>query len=81
MSDNAASVMGTYTAWPDTRFIETPLIGLRGLGDNVTSAAGCDTARCLEYDGGAVKRAVTGTDCVIVCLGTGESKEHKHREK
>jgi len=71
MANDSSSILGTYTAHPDRRFVVTPVDGLSRLAAETRYAAGCSNDACQGYNSTAVKYAVEGAQFVVVCLGLG----------
>lgn len=71
MADNLEQLYGDYSPEIDATFTKTPLESLSEMSDTVNYIAGCMDNKCTEYDAVAVRQAVTGTQLVIVCVGTG----------
>lgn len=68
-------MFGDYTPKTDRRFVVTALEGLKKLANETRHASGCDDARCESYNATQVKEAVTDSQLVIVCLGTGKAQD------
>lgn len=72
---------GHYTADPDVAYTITPASGLQPLAGELRTTQGCDTTACPNYDSVALKAAVTGSDLVFVCIGTGRYIEEEGRDR
>lgn len=81
MADNAEQVFGNYSPNIMPEYTVTPYKGLLGLADKVSYAAGCDNTVCAKYEAGDISRAVTGSQLVVVCLGTGPAVEQEDNDR
>lgn len=79
MADKA--LFGDYFPTPDSRYVSTPLQGLKKLATETRHANGCDDARCNSYNATQVKKAVVDAQLVIVCLGTGRLLEAEANDR
>ena len=73
MADNLNQLFGDYAPDIDTKFTKTPRQGLESMATTVNYAAGCKDVRCKNYTSGDIKKAVQGTQLVVVCVGTGKN--------
>ena len=74
LADNTDAIFGGYAPTPDPKYVVSPRAGLAPLATTVSYEPGCNNSAptCTEYNGDAVKKAVTGADLVVVALGTGQ---------
>ena len=71
MADNLEELYGDYAADVDPIYAKTPLEGLKSMAAITNYAAGCADNSCHNYSAGDIKKAVTGSQLVIICVGTG----------
>ena len=71
MANNSEQIIGDYGSQVLPQFSKTPLDTLKNLGDKYTFASGCDDTKCRKYDPMSIKEAVTGSDLIVACVGTG----------
>ncbi|XP_071095228.1 uncharacterized protein [Haliotis cracherodii] len=81
MSNDSQDLFGDYTAFPDSRFVITPYMGLKRLASTVSLASGCNDTWCQRYDPQSVTAAIQGADIVFVCLGHGTSVESEGKDR
>lgn len=71
MANNLEQIFGDYAADVDAKYAKTPLEGLRRMADTVQYTPGCPDNRCVNYTADHVRKAVTGVQLVVICVGTG----------
>ncbi|KAL4221807.1 hypothetical protein ACF0H5_020061 [Mactra antiquata] len=82
MADNLDQLYGTYAADIDPKYASTPLKGLSRMSDTVNYVSGClDDNKCQNYSSNDIKKAVTDTQLVIVCVGTGKELEAEGNDR
>ncbi|GAB1598992.1 probable beta-D-xylosidase 6 [Argonauta hians] len=77
MANNTNQLFGDYTATIDPKYTTTPLEGLQSLAETVNYAAGCTDNKCNSYNAAEVEHAISDSQLVIVCLGTGRELERE----
>ncbi|KAJ8314665.1 hypothetical protein KUTeg_006815 [Tegillarca granosa] len=81
MANNTEQLFGNYSPDIDPRFSTTPLDGLRQFATNTKYGAGCQDNKCTNYKADDIKTAVTATDVIFVCLGTGQELESEDNDR
>ncbi|XP_029658372.1 probable beta-D-xylosidase 6 [Octopus sinensis] len=77
MANNTNQLFGDYSATIDPKYTTTPLQGLQALAESVNYAAGCKENKCTSYNASEIEHAVSSSELVIVCLGTGKQMERE----
>ncbi|XP_071113488.1 uncharacterized protein [Haliotis cracherodii] len=81
MANNPYQQFGDYAPAMNREYTTTPLQGLQYLWSTVRYAAGCTDNKCTQYNSHQVRIAVTASDLIFVCLGTGRELESEGNDK
>lgn len=80
--NNPYSLFGDYSPSVMVEYVVTPLQGLStAFGMKLANASGCDDEHCKKYSSDDIKRATSGADLVVVCLGTGRAVESEGNDR
>ena len=71
MANNPEQLFGDYAALYNSTATRTPLQGLTDVAGHLIYGAGCNDNKCSHYNKSSISSAVSKSDMVIVCLGTG----------
>ena len=71
MANNPEQLFGDYAASYNRSVTRTPSEGLADVAEHILYAAGCTDNKCLYYNKSSISAAVTKSDMIGVCLGTG----------
>ena len=71
MANNPEQLFGDYAASYNSSVTRTPSEGLADVAGHVLYAAGCTDNKCLYYNKSSISAAISGSDMIVVCLGTG----------
>ena len=74
-------LFGDYSSNILPQYTSTVYQGLSNLADTTALGVGCSEPTCTSYNRSDVEAAVTGSDLVVVCLGTGQSIEQESRDR
>jgi hypothetical protein len=74
-------LFGDYASDILPQYTRTVYGGLYSLAHTPVLAAGCSQPACMTYNSSDVEAAATGSDLVIVCLGTGQSLEQEGHDR
>ncbi|ESO87217.1 hypothetical protein LOTGIDRAFT_154720 [Lottia gigantea] len=80
MADNIQQLFGSYSPTVFPAVTKTPLQGFQEI-TSVAYGAGCKDNRCTKYSSSEIQQAITGTDAVYVCLGTGQELESEGNDR
>ena len=70
-ADNPEQLFGDYSPDYDPVYTKTPAQGLQDLATQTNVAAGCNDMHCDNYDAQSVLNALTDTELIFICVGTG----------
>ena len=71
MANNVEQLFGDYAPTINPAYTKTPWQGFSSLAQSVVLAEGCTSTACVNYNSTDLRTKVTGSDLVIICLGTG----------
>ena len=71
MANNPEQLFGDYSALYNSSVTRTPSQGLADVAGHVLYEAGCTDNKCLNYNKSSISTAVSKSDMIVVCLGTG----------
>ena len=80
MANNPEQLFGDYAASYNSSVTRTPSEGLTDIAGRVLYAAGCTDNRCLYYNKSSISAAVSNSDMIVVCLGTGNSLQEGRKK-
>ncbi|XP_071112529.1 uncharacterized protein [Haliotis cracherodii] len=81
MANNTYQLFGDYAPTMNPEYTTNPLQGIQYLWSTVRYAAGCTDNKCTQYYSHEVRTAVTASDLIFVCLGTGQELESEANDK
>ncbi|XP_046354046.2 probable beta-D-xylosidase 2 [Haliotis rufescens] len=81
MANNTYQLFGDYAPTMNPEYTTNPLQGIQYLWSTVRYAAGCTDNKCTQYYSHEVQTAVTASDLIFVCLGTGQELESEANDK
>ena len=74
-------LFGDYTSDVVAKYTRNVFEGLRRLGREAVLSEGCSSPTCTQYNQTDMQKAITGSDLVVVCLGTGTPVEEEGRDR
>lgn len=70
-ADSPTELYGSYAPDFDAEHTTTPYDGLSSLATLTNLASGCNNPKCSVYNQNDVINALTNSEIIFVCLGTG----------
>ncbi|XP_035825801.1 beta-xylosidase/alpha-L-arabinofuranosidase 1 [Aplysia californica] len=81
MGDNPSQMYGKYSVDLDKARVSTPRQALTKVGETFAYASGCERTSCKSYNDDDIKKAVQGSEVVVVALGTGSDLESEGNDR
>ena len=80
-ADNKLYMYGNWAPKVHPEHSQSIKDGLAQLSDEITYTDGCKSSQCLAVSTDNVEKAVSGSELVIVCLGTSKKEEKEANDR